>query len=36
METLFLLLSVAAFAFFGVALVWADNYSRDVRAHWED
>jgi hypothetical protein len=35
METLFLIVTVAGFAFFAVAMVWADVYTNDVRAKWE-
>jgi hypothetical protein len=31
-ETLFLIVIVAGFAFFAVAMVWADVYTSDVRA----
>ena len=35
METLFLIVTVAGFSFFAVAMVWADVYTSDVRAKWE-
>jgi hypothetical protein len=35
METLFLIVSIAGFAFFAAVMVWADVYTSDVRAKWE-
>ena len=35
METLFLVVTIAGFAFFAVAMVWADVYTGDVRAKWQ-
>ena len=35
METLFLIVTVAGFAFFAGVMLWAEAYTRDVRAKWE-
>lgn len=35
METLILVVCVAAFLFFAASVAWADKYTRDVRARWD-
>jgi hypothetical protein len=35
MEILFLIVTIAGFAFFAAVMVWADVYTADVRAKWE-
>ncbi len=35
MQTLFLAIVVAGFAFFAFVVAWAERYTRDVRAKWE-
>ena len=36
METLFLLISLAAFGFFAAGIMLVDLKTSDVRAHWGD
>ena len=35
MEMLFLIVTIAGFAFFAAVMVWADVYTADVLAKWE-